>query len=135
VLEWSVGPKRRGLVQRREEARPEVEAVRHVIDRMRAGQRGGFGHRRNTAELDDARRADVYRTPAELLRRAIKLLAEAKGESWVNKGAIWHMIKRLDPTFDPKDHGYANFPAMVKALDAVVEVKKGESDQIVRIRA
>jgi hypothetical protein len=72
---------------------------------------------------------------AELLRRAVKLLAETKGDPWVNKGAIWHMIKRLDPTFDPKEHGYANFPAMVKALDAsVVEVKKGDSDQIVRLR-
>ena len=44
------------------------------------------------------------------------------------------MIKRLDPTFDPKEHGHANFPAMMKALDAIVEVKKGESDQIVRLR-
>ena len=71
---------------------------------------------------------------AELLRRAIKLLAETKGDPWVNKGSIWHMIKRLDPTFDPKEHGYANFPAMVKALDSVLEVKKGESDQIVKLR-
>jgi uncharacterized LabA/DUF88 family protein len=71
---------------------------------------------------------------AELLRRAVKLLAETKGDPWVNKGSIWHMIKRLDPTFDPKEHGYANFAAMVKALDAVVEVKKGDSDQIVRLR-
>ncbi|MEK8032513.1 NYN domain-containing protein [Ideonella sp. DXS29W] len=71
---------------------------------------------------------------AELLRRAVKLLAETKGDPWVNKGSIWHMIKRLDPTFDPKDHGYANFSAMVKAMDEVVEVKKGESDQVVRLR-
>jgi hypothetical protein len=71
---------------------------------------------------------------AELLRRAIKLLAETKGDPWVNKGSIWHMIKRLDPTFDPKEHGYANFQAMVKALDSVLEVKKGESDQIVRLK-
>lgn len=71
---------------------------------------------------------------AELLRRAIKLLAETKGDPWVNKGSIWHMIKRLDPTFDPKEHGHANFAAMVKALDSVVEVKKGEFDQIVRLR-
>jgi uncharacterized LabA/DUF88 family protein len=71
---------------------------------------------------------------AELLRRAVKLLAETKGDPWVNKGAIWPMLKRLDPTFDPKEYGYANFPAMVKALDAVVEIKKGESDQIVRLK-
>ena len=44
------------------------------------------------------------------------------------------MIKQLDPTFEPKEHGYANFPAMVKALESAVEVKKGKSDQIVRLK-
>jgi hypothetical protein len=71
---------------------------------------------------------------ADILQRAVRLLAETKGEPWVNKGAIWHMIKRLDPTFDTKDHGYASFSEMVKALDAVVEVKKGESDHMLRLR-
>jgi len=70
----------------------------------------------------------------DLLKRAVKLLAETKGDPWVNKGSIWHMIKRLDPTFDPKEHGYENFSAMVKSLDRLVEVKKGDSDQIVRLR-
>jgi len=70
---------------------------------------------------------------AEMLRRAVRLLAETKGDPWVNKGAILHMIKRLDPTFDPKEYGHANFPAMVKALDQVVEVRKGDSDQQVRL--
>jgi hypothetical protein len=78
--------------------------------------------------------APIASAAADLLRRAIKLLAETKGDPWVNKGSIWHMIKRLDPTFDPKEHGYANFPAMVKSLDTIVEVKKGESDQIVRLK-
>jgi hypothetical protein len=71
---------------------------------------------------------------ADLLRRAVKLLAETKGDPWVNKASIWHMIKRLDPTFDPKEHGYSNFSAMVKALESIVEIKKGEFDQIVRLR-
>ena len=44
------------------------------------------------------------------------------------------MIKRLDPTFDPKDHGHASFSEMLKALDAVVEIKKGETDHLVRLR-
>jgi len=44
------------------------------------------------------------------------------------------MIKRLDPTFDPKDHGYASFRAMIKAFDPWVEVKDGEVDQGVRLR-
>jgi uncharacterized LabA/DUF88 family protein len=71
---------------------------------------------------------------ADILRRAVRLLAETKGEPWVNKGSVWHMVKRLDPTFDPKDHGHASFAEMVKALDTVVEVKKGESDHMVRLR-
>ena len=71
---------------------------------------------------------------AEMLRRAVRLLAETKGEPWVNKGAVWPMIKRLDPTFDTKDHGHASFAEMLKALDAVVEIKKGETDHLVRLR-
>jgi len=71
---------------------------------------------------------------ADILGRAVRLLAETKGEPWVNKGSVWHMIKRLDPTFDTKDHGHASFAEMVKALDLVVEVKKGESDHMLRLR-
>lgn len=71
---------------------------------------------------------------ADMMRRAVRLLAETKGESWVNKGSIWHMIKRLDSTFAPKDYGHASFAEMVKALDAIVEVRKGESDHEVRLR-
>ena len=71
---------------------------------------------------------------AEMFKRAIRLLAETKGDNWVNKGSVWQMIKRLDPTFDTKDHGYPSYQAMVKALDPLVEVRKGEFDQIVRLR-
>lgn len=71
---------------------------------------------------------------AEILKRAVTLLAETKGDSWVNKGTIWPMIKRLDSTFDTKDHGHSNFSAMVKALDTLIEIRKGESDQEVRLR-
>ena len=71
---------------------------------------------------------------ADILQRAVRLLSETKGEPWVNKGSVWHMIKRLDPTFDTKDHGHASFADMVKALDAVVEVKKGDSDHMLRLR-
>ncbi len=71
---------------------------------------------------------------ADMLKRAVRLLAESKGEAWVNKGSVWPMIKRLDPTFDTKDHGHASFAEMLKALDAVVEVKKGETDHLLRVR-
>lgn len=71
---------------------------------------------------------------AELLRRAVRLLSEKKGEVWVNKGEIWPMIKRLDPTFDLKEHGHTSFPGMVKSLGELVEVQKGDSDQLIRLR-
>jgi uncharacterized LabA/DUF88 family protein len=71
---------------------------------------------------------------AELLRRAVQLLADAKGEPWINKATVCHMIKRLDPTFMPKDHGYVSFSAMVNAMDSLVEVRKGTFDQEVKLR-
>jgi len=70
----------------------------------------------------------------EIFKRAIRLLAETQGDAWVNKASIWHMIKRLDPTFDTKDHGYSSFSAMVKALEALVEIRKGDFDQVIRLR-
>jgi hypothetical protein len=92
-----------------------------------------------TAAEDEAR-TPVQPPPApvdpaaEILKRAVRLLSETKGEAWVGMGATWHMIKRLDPTFDPKDHGYDSFVEMVKALDGVVEMRKGESDHQLRLR-
>jgi uncharacterized LabA/DUF88 family protein len=71
---------------------------------------------------------------ADLLRRAIRLLSEKKGDVWVNKGEIWPMIKRLDPTFDLKEHGHTSFPGMVKSLGELVEVQKGDNDQLIRLR-
>lgn len=44
------------------------------------------------------------------------------------------MIKRVDPTFDAKDHGHASFSEMLKALDTVVEIKKSETDHMLRVR-
>lgn len=71
---------------------------------------------------------------AAILQRAIQLLAQAKGEDWVSQEAIWHMIKRLDATFDTREHGYANFQAMVDALNALVDIREGESDRVMRLR-
>jgi hypothetical protein len=44
------------------------------------------------------------------------------------------MMKRLDATFDLKASGYPSFSAMVKSLEAVVEVQKGTHDQQLRLR-
>lgn len=77
----------------------------------------------------------VSPTPAaDMLRRAIKLLAETKGEAWVHKANVWPMMKRLDSTFDLKDHGFTSFSEMLKAMDAIVDVKKGDTDHLLRLR-
>lgn len=86
------------------------------------------------AEAKDAVPAPPPDPAADVLRRALHLLAESRGEPWVNKATVWPMIKRLDPTFDPKDHGHASFGEMLKALDALVEVRKGEADHQLRLR-
>jgi hypothetical protein len=82
--------------------------------------------------------ADASAPPPEghvdLIRRALRLLAEKHGESWVNKASILPMVKRLDPTFDFTEHGYTSFSGMLKDLHALVEVRKGEYDQQVRLR-
>lgn len=70
----------------------------------------------------------------DLLTRAIRLLSDKKGEPWINKGEIRPMMKRLDPTFDLSGSGYTSFSAMLKAFDAVIELRKGENDQQVRLR-
>ena len=73
-------------------------------------------------------------TAADLFRRALRLLAGTQGDAWVSEAALWQMIKRLDSTFDTKDHGYASFPDMVLAFDSLVEARLGESDQLLRLR-
>lgn len=88
------------------------------------------------SEPEPTKGADLVPTTpaADVLRRAVRLLAESKGEAWVHKAGVWPMIKRLDSTFALKDHGYNSFGEMLKAMDAVVEVKKGETDHLLRIR-
>ena len=73
---------------------------------------------------------------ADMMRRAIRLLTEKEGEPWVGKGKVWHLIKRLDPTFDPKDHGHASYTDMVNTLggNGVIDLRKGESDHELRLR-
>lgn len=73
-------------------------------------------------------------TPKDLVRRALRLLADKKKEPWVSKAEIEPMIKRLDPTFDLAEHGYASFSGMLKALEEMLEVRKGEHGQQVRLR-
>jgi hypothetical protein len=77
-------------------------------------------------------------TPQEeasaLIVRAITLLAEARGDPWVNEAPIFNMVKRLDPTFDPKEFSFTTFSAMLKSLEGTrIVSRKGEFDQEVRV--
>jgi uncharacterized LabA/DUF88 family protein len=79
-------------------------------------------------------------TPEQLavatVERAIRLLAETKGDAWVNKAPIFNLVKRIDPTFDPKEFGHTTFSAMLKTLEgSLLETRKGEFDQQVRLMA
>lgn len=84
--------------------------------------------------VDTAASSEAGASAKDLLMRAIRLLADKKGEPWVSKAAVGSMIKRLDPTFDLAGNGYSSFSAMLKAFDAVVEERKGESGHQVRLR-
>jgi hypothetical protein len=87
------------------------------------------------AEAKEAPPAPPADPAAEVLRRAVHLMAESKGEPWVNKANVWPMIKRPDPTVDPKNLGHASFGEMLKALDKVVEVRKGDADHQLRLES
>ena len=88
-----------------------------------------------TGPSQEAQSAAAPADPAtDLLQRALRLLSDTKGEAWVSQEATWQMVQRLDPTFDPKDHGYASFAEMVQARDAVVELRQGESERQLRLR-
>jgi len=65
---------------------------------------------------------------AELVRRALRLLAQAQGQDWVEEGEIQRMVRRLDPTFQ------GSFPAVLQALGEAIEVRPGANGQQVRLR-
>ena len=71
---------------------------------------------------------------ADILVRALHLLAQAKGDAWVSPQAVWQMIRRLDSTFDPKEHGHADFPAMLAAFDALLECGGNGQAPLLRLR-
>lgn len=71
---------------------------------------------------------------AEMVHRALRLLVQGQGDAWVRASALWPLIRRLDATFDPKEHGHDSFPAMLRSLGALVEVQDAEGGTLVRLR-
>jgi len=87
-----------------------------------------------TAAVASEAAAPAADAPADLLRRALRLLSDKNGDAWVNEAEVLPMIRRLDPTFHLKEHGHASFSAMVKSLDWLVETRAGASDRQLRLR-
>jgi len=73
-------------------------------------------------------------TAEDLLRRAVRLLADRSGQPWVDQAEIGPMLRRLDPAFDLLEQGYATLPEMIEALDALLEVRGTQAGQQVRLR-
>ncbi len=84
--------------------------------------------------VEAAAPSEAGASAAAMLTRAIRLLSQTQGDAWVKQGALWHMIKRLDSSFDTKEHGYASFADMVKALDSLLDIRQAEADLVVRLR-
>lgn len=93
-----------------------------------------FRYYENLLEVRDEPAPPPPDAAMDLVRRALRLLAEKRGDAWVDEGEIWPMVKRLDPTFDFGEHGFTTFSGMLKSLEAMIEVRKGENDQQVRLR-
>lgn len=93
-----------------------------------------FRYYENLLEVRDEPAAPPPDAAMDLVRRALRLLAEKRGDAWVDEGEIWPMVKRLDPTFDFGEHGFTTFSGMLKSLEAMIELRKGENDQQVRLR-
>lgn len=93
-------------------------------------------HAEASTEPADARHSEAAGgSPEDLVRRALRLLAEKKADVWVNKAEIWPMVKRLDPTFELAEHGHTSISGMLKALTVdLIEIRKGENDQQVRLQ-
>jgi uncharacterized LabA/DUF88 family protein len=77
--------------------------------------------------------APAFDASADLIRKALRLLAEKRDDGWVDEGEILPMVKRLDPTFQVTEHGFTTFAAMLQSLEDI-EVRKGEHDHQVRLR-
>ncbi len=70
-------------------------------------------------ELEDAR---------DLLIRAIRRLAQGRGDPWVKKAALRPMLQRLDPSFTEESYGFTSFDQLLQALSDSVGQRVGVHD-------
>ncbi len=88
------------------------------------------------AEADEAAQEPApLEDAADLVVKAVRMLAAGRGESWALKAAVRPLIKRLDPSFDERNFGFAAFTELLKALDGSIVERSGEYDHELAVRA
>jgi hypothetical protein len=81
---------------------------------------------REMAPLEDA---------ADLVVKAVRMLAAGGGESWTRKAGVRPLVKRLDPAFDEQNFGFATFTELLRALDGSIIERSGEYDHELAVRS
>jgi hypothetical protein len=71
---------------------------------------------------------------ADLVIKAVRMLAAGRGESWALKAAVRPLVKRLDPAFDERNFGFATFTELLRALDGRIAERPGEYDHELAVR-
>ncbi len=72
---------------------------------------------------------------ADLVTKAVRMLAAGRGESWALKAAVRPLVKRLDPAFDERNFGFTTFAELLRALSDSVMERPGEYDHELAVRA
>jgi hypothetical protein len=86
------------------------------------------------ALLDRANEAEKRRQEmVHLVCRAITLLSERRGETWVQKAGLRPFIQRMDPTFHESNFGFDTFSDLLESLGGAIEMRRGEHDHEIRI--
>jgi len=65
---------------------------------------------------------------ADLVVKAVRMLAAGRGESWALKAAVRPLVKRLDPAFDERNFGFTTFTELLRALEGRIVERPGEYD-------
>ncbi|MEY8689997.1 MAG: NYN domain-containing protein [Leptothrix sp. (in: b-proteobacteria)] len=118
---------------------PQADAAPNESSAAQAGQPGGPALAPQDIELrqllDRATEVQERRRDArELVRRAIGLLSQRRGDAWVQKAGMRPIIQRMDSTFHESAYGCENFTELLAGMDDLIEIRRGEFDHEVRLR-
>lgn len=88
------------------------------------------------AEADEAtQELAPLEDAADLVAKAVRMLAAGRGESWARKAGVRPLVKRLDPAFDERNFGFSTFTELLRALEGSIIERSGEYDHELAVRA